>query len=189
MMKIFFAVFITILLPMMSDARCSYGCSCSDDSPCENYCENNICQNAIPLGQKCSSYYFHPRQCGIVSYCDPDSDYTCQLQKNYGASCTYDYSCLSGNCDYASKTCQSKSFNFLYPIVIPAVAVFFIIIIIIISVSIRRQRMRALALYRAPYVVLPAGTPYSYQNPYMVAEVPPPAYPGATPAPKPYQSA
>ncbi|UJR19684.1 hypothetical protein I4U23_022818 [Adineta vaga] len=188
MMKIFFIVFISVLLPMMTDARCSYGCYCIDDSSCDYYCESNMCQNETPLWQKCSGYYSHPRQCGIVSYCDPDSGYTCQLQKNYGESCTYDYSCLSGNCDYKTKTCQSKPFNLLYPIIIPSIAVFFIIIIILISVTVCRQRMRASALYRAPYVILPSGAPYSYQSPYIVGEVPPPAYPSATPTPKPYQS-
>ncbi|UJR34225.1 hypothetical protein I4U23_021630 [Adineta vaga] len=175
---------------MIGNARCTYGCACSDDSSCEYYCDNGMCQNQVPLWQKCSSYYIHPRQCGSVSYCDPDSSFTCQLKKNYGERCTYSYTCLSDNCDYSSNTCQSKytPVNLLYPVIIPCAFIFFVVIITIIIVATRRQRMRAFAYNRSPYVVLPAGTPYSYQNSYFVGDVPPPAYPGAIATPKPYQS-
>ena len=166
MVKPLFITFVLLLLSMMSDARCISGCYCTDDSSCNYYCQNNVCQTSISIGERCSGYYVHPRECGSIAFCDPNSGWTCQYQKSFDTPCTYDYSCLSGNCDYKTKTCQLKSspVNVLYPIVIPSVIVFFIVIIIIVSVSVRQQRMRALALYRNPRVVIPVGVSYSYQN-------------------------
>jgi hypothetical protein len=62
-------------------------------------------------------------------------------------------------------------------------------ILVFVIIIVRRQRRRALAYYRSPYVVLPSGNPYSYQNSYIVGETLPPPYPGAIPTsyPKPYQ--
>ncbi|CAF0766088.1 unnamed protein product [Adineta steineri] len=192
MMKMFL-VFLTIaLLPVATYARCTYGCSCTNDSPCEYYCENYQCQLPTPLYQKCSPYYTHPRQCGTSRFCDFDSSYTCQPKKTNGERCTYDYACISGNCDSGSRTCQTNysPINTMLPILLPTVVVFMLLFIVTLSIIARRRRMRALAYYRSPYIVLPSGTPYSYQNSYMVGETLPPPYPGviSTPYPKTYQS-
>jgi len=189
--KMLFVFFAIVLMPIGSQALCPYGCSCNDDSDCEYYCDKRMCQLSIPLWSKCSSYYIHPRQCGSVSYCDPNSNYTCQLQKNYGESCTYSFSCLSENCDYRTNTCQLKSSatDWIYPIVLPSVFVSILFILVFVTIIVRRQRQRALGYYRSPYVVLPSGNPCSYQNSYIVGETSPPPYPGAIPTsyPKPYQ--
>ena len=193
MMKMFFVFFAIVLLPINTRALCPYGCSCYDDSPCKYYCENYMCQQATPLWKKCSSYYIHPRQCGDVSYCDPNSNYTCQLQKNYGERCTYSFSCLSGNCDYRTNTCQLKysPADWLYPAVLPSVIVFILFVLLVALIVARRRRLRALGYYRRPYVVLPSGgSPCSYQNSYMIGETPPPPYPGVRPTsfPKTYEN-
>ena len=158
MSKILFILFVNVLLPMTRTARCAYGCSCYDDSTCDYYCTNNMCENLKSLGQKCSGYYIHPRECGPASYCDTNSDYTCQSRKSYGEYCTYGYSCASDNCDYTANICQSKRVNLLYVIVIPSVTVFVIVLIIVISVAICRRRVRRLTLDQAHYVFLLPGT-------------------------------
>ncbi|CAF3356418.1 unnamed protein product [Rotaria socialis] len=191
-MKIFFILFIAIILPICAVSRCQFGCTCYDDSNCEYYCNQSICQQAIPLWRKCSGYYIHPRECGLVSYCDPNSGFTCQLQKNYGELCTYSYSCLSEYCDYKTNTCQSKykSSDWLVPIVLPSILVFVMLLITCITVMACRQRRRTLAYCQNPYIILPPDTPYPYQNACTVTEALPPPYPGRilTPAPKTYQS-
>ncbi|CAF0826938.1 unnamed protein product [Rotaria sordida] len=191
MMKVFFIFFAAIFLPICT-SRCEYGCTCYNDDTCEYYCSNHICQNQIPLWKKCSGYYTHPRECGTVSYCDPYSNYTCQLQKNYGERCTLSYSCLSGYCNYRTNTCQSKDTpsDWLIPIVLPSVLVVSLIMIFFILIIARRQRRRRLAYYQSPYVVLPPDTCYSYQNSCMVTESSPPPYPGtiSPQLPKTYQN-
>ncbi|CAM4860975.1 unnamed protein product [Rotaria socialis] len=159
-MKIFFILFIAIILPICAVSRCQFGCTCYDDSNCEYYCNQSICQQAIPLWRKCSGYYIHPRECGLVSYCDPNSGFTCQLQKNYGE------------------------------LLLPSILVFVMLLITCITVMACRQRRRTLAYCQNPYIILPPDTPYPYQNACTVTEALPPPYPGRilTPAPKTYQS-
>ncbi|CAF1172091.1 unnamed protein product [Rotaria sp. Silwood1] len=190
-MKVFFIFFATVFLPICT-SRCSYGCTCYDDSVCEYYCDHNICQHEIPLWKKCSGYYIHPRECGSVSYCDSKSNNTCQLQKNYGERCEYSYSCLSGYCDHRTDTCQSEysPSNWVFPIVLPTVIVFTLLMIFFILIVSRRQRRRTLACYQSPYIVLPPDACYSYQNSSIVTESSPPPYPGtiSPPLPRTYQS-
>ncbi|CAF3382638.1 unnamed protein product [Rotaria sp. Silwood2] len=192
MMKIFFIFFAAVFLPICT-SRCQFGCTCYDDSICEYYCYNYQCHQEIPLWQKCSGYYIHPRECGSVSYCDPNSNYTCQIQKSNGERCQYSYSCLSDYCDYNTKRCQFKNTatNWLLPVVMPSVIVFTLLMIFFILIVVRIQRRRAaLAYYQCPYVVLPPNTSYSYQNSSVVTESSPPPYPGAIspPLPKTYQN-
>ena len=186
--------FLTIFsLASCIGALCPYGCSCRDDSPCQYYCSQYVCQQAIPYQGKCSGFNIHPQECGFSSFCDPKSQFTCQFKKTYGEDCVYSYSCLSNYCDYRTNTCQSKdtsNFAWMTSYLIPGV-VFIAVIMMIIALLVRhRQRQRARAYCNYPYVVLPPNRPYSYQNSFpALSEVPPPAYAQVTsPAyPKPYQ--
>lgn len=188
-MKTFSVLLVALVSAIAVDGRCFYGCYCVNDDPCEYYCDRNICQSQTNLWAKCAGQFIHPRQCGSVSYCDSTSNYTCQLQKNYGERCVYSYSCLSGYCDSGSRTCQSApiSFAWILPVAFSSTFVFILVLVVVIIAVNRQRRLRALAFYRSPYLVLPASTPLSYQHSYMVGEAPPPAYPGVVPTPKPYQ--
>jgi hypothetical protein len=189
MMKMLSVLLVAVLLPLVADARCTYGCYCVNDDACDYYCENNMCQSQTSLWAKCSSYYIHPRQCGTVSYCDPNSNNTCQLKKNYGQRCTYSYTCLSDYCNPRTSVCETSSLSlgWIIPAVFTSTFVFIVLLVVIIAVVNRQRRLRSLAFYQSPYLVLPSATPYSYQNSYIVGEAPPPAYPGALQTPKPYQ--
>lgn len=189
-MKIFFTLLIAVLLPIGTKSQCQYGCTCYDDSNCAYYCDlnQNTCQRALFPGSRCSGYYIHPRECGDGFYCDSNSGLTCQSQKRNGETCMYSYSCLSGNCDYKTNTCQSNhiSPNWLIPILSLSILVFVILFIIFVAIAARRQRWQRLQYYRNPYVVLPSGSTYSYQNSCVVTETLPPPYPGTTSTPLPY---
>ena len=178
MRKLFHILVVVVLLPICA-SRCAYDCPCYDDSDCSYYCRNSECQQSIPLWEKCSGYYIHPRECGLVSYCDPNSNYTCQLQKSNGDRCKYSYSCLSGYCDRTTDTCQFKysSLDWSIRILLPSVLFFVILSVFLVAIIVCRRRRRTLAYYRSPYVVLPAGTPYSDGNSCIVTEASPPPYP------------
>lgn len=160
--------------------RCIIGCPCINDSPCEYYCENSTCQNAIPTYGKCKGYVIHPRECGNLKYCDPLL-LTCQYRKSDGYICVADYACYSGYCDPKTKTCQEKNdgFNYFY-IWVPSVAVGGVSILIILLVSCRMYalRRRALAAYQiqTPRILSPNVRVVAYENPAIVSEAPPPSY-------------
>lgn len=191
-MKSLLIVFTIISLAVYTAALCPVGCTCSDDSSCQYYCNTGLCQSQIPPWGRCSGHYIHPRECGSVSYCDP-STLTCQLQIGNGQWCTYDFSCLSGYCDYSTRTCRNKYINadwqlfILVPILI--VVIFLTLLFVVIIIVRNRQRQRAFTHCPNQYVVLPPHAPCSYQNACMVGEMPPPHYPGPTftPSQKPYQ--
>lgn len=191
-MKTLFILFGIILLPLYAASRCSFGCSCINDDSCDYYCRNFTCQESIPLWRNCSGYYVHPRECGIISYCDPQSGFTCQLQKNYGEQCTYSYSCLSDYCDSRTWTCEYKydTSPWIVPIFLPSLVGLIIFVTFVLVIIRYRARRRALAYYQTPYVVMPSSTPCSYQNACLVGEGSPPPYPGphAAPLTKTYQS-
>jgi hypothetical protein len=186
--------FLTVIsLVTCIGALCPYGCPCRDDSTCQYYCSQRVCQQVIPYQGKCSGFNIHPQECGFSSFCDPKSDFTCQLKKIYGEDCFYSYSCLSNYCDYRTNTCQSKdmsNFAWMTSYLLPSV-VFFGVLMVIIALLVRhRQRQRARAYFTNPYVILPPNRPYSYQNSFpALTEVSPPAYSQVTSTayPKPYQ--
>jgi len=184
-MKRLFILLTVIWLATYAGALCPSGCACFDDSVCSYYCYNSQCQYYKLIGNLCSGYYVHPRECGSSAYCEP-STWTCQRQKSNGAYCTYDYSCLSGYCDYTRRACGYKyTIQWQVTILVPVLIVFVVFTLIIVLVIARRRRQRAFMYYQNRSVVLPPATPYSYQNPCAVGEMPPPAYPGATYAPPP----
>lgn len=179
-MKTLLILFTVLALVISTAARCSYGCYCSSDDTCDYYCSLSMCQRQISLGSTCSGYYVHPRECGSIYYCDPYT-YTCQFQKNYGEYCTYSYTCLSGYCSPSSNTCEIRfSFSWQLYILVPILAfVIFCVFIIVFIIVCTRQR-RASVPYANRCVIVPAGTPYSYQNQSVVGEVPPPSYSAST---------
>ncbi len=188
-MKTLIVLFTIATLIIYTAARCSYGCTCFNDDACTYYCDGSQCQSDIPLWSRCSGYRIHPRECGLVSYCEPSS-MTCQLQKNNNQWCLYDYSCLSDYCDPRTNTCRYKSsFNaWQYYILIPSLFVTIIFVLFLFIAVRRRQRRFAYVPYHNHCVIAPAGTPYSYQNPCVVGEMPPPPYPGPISTPKQYPS-
>ncbi|CAF1595787.1 unnamed protein product, partial [Didymodactylos carnosus] len=160
---------------------CSQGCICHSDRSCQYYCEDHECQDEIRLGQTCSGHHAHVRECGTAAYCDPDSGYKCKIQKSSGMSCRYDYSCLSGNCDYTTKTCQYKyksNIRFIFAIILPSVIggllIFIVLVVLFIHITKRRTAHVPPVVHQG--FIAPA---YGYQNPTMmtVGEMPPPPYP------------
>ncbi|CAF0984235.1 unnamed protein product [Didymodactylos carnosus] len=82
--------------------------SCYNDTSCAYYCDNinKICQLQIPLGQKCSGYHIHQRECGNTAWCDSQQNYTCQPLKSGGKRCISNHECVTKVCNMLEGKCK-----------------------------------------------------------------------------------
>jgi hypothetical protein len=86
---------------------------------------------------------------------------------------------MSKYCDASTNTCRFQyTTRWKIFILVPCLILFLFFTLFIMAIVMRRRRQQAFTGYQNRCVVLPSGTPCSYQNSCMVGEMPPPPYPG-----------
>jgi hypothetical protein len=81
---------------------------CDDGLACDaTPGEMGACVKAIPTGGACDGTLLESTECGLGSFCDPDSS-TCRVTTNMGGSgCAQGSECVSFECDRLADECAA----------------------------------------------------------------------------------